>query len=144
LISNYSFNEKSGDPEMQSVLIIDDNENDVLITKRALSQFGREIRTETASNGEEGLALLQGGNAPPDLILLDLKMPGMDGIEVLRRIRCDDHLKHIPVAVVTHSSLESDVTASCVAGANAVIHKAFDLERFRKEIADTLESLLSI
>ncbi len=66
----------------RTVLIIDDNENDILITKRVLSKMGRDIKVEAALNGEAGLELLQGGHPLPTLILLDLKMPGMDGIEV--------------------------------------------------------------
>ncbi len=123
----------------QTVLIIDDNENDILITKRVLSKMGRDIKVKAALSGEAGLELLHSGNPLPTLILLDLKMPGMDGIEVLRRIRHDKSLKHIPISVITHSALESDVTASYESGANSVLHKALDIDRFGKEIARLLE-----
>jgi two-component system response regulator len=112
------------------VLLIDDNQNDVLITKRVLSKVAPAIRTEVASCGETALAALHGGGERPALILLDLKMPGMDGVEVLRRLRADAELHNIPVIMVTHSALESDITA------------AFDIERFGREIKQILERWL--
>jgi two-component system response regulator len=126
----------------ETVLIIDDNQDDVLIARRVLSRLEREIRTEIASSGEEGLAFLGREKTLPALVLLDLKMPGMDGIEVLRRIRSDQRLKIVPVVVVTHSALESDVAACLQAGANVVLHKAFDIELFRKEIGAVLDRWL--
>ncbi len=122
----------------ETVLIIDDNQDDVMIAGRVLSRLERGIRTEIASSGEEGLAFLRREKTLPALVLLDLKMPGMDGIEVLRRMRSDHKLKSVPVVVVTHSALESDVAACLEAGANAVLHKAFDIELFRKEIEAVL------
>ncbi len=122
----------------QTILIIDDSQDDVLITKRVLSRIRQDIRTEVAFSGEKGLALLRDGGALPSLILLDLKMPGMGGLEVLRVIRSDKRLKDIPVVVVTHSALESDVAASYNAGANGVLHKEFNIDQYCKDI----ESLL--
>ena len=116
----------------QTILIIDDSEVDILLTKMVLAKIGREIRTDTALNGEAGLALLRGAAALPSLILLDLKMPKLNGIEVLRKIRGDARLSRIPVVIVTHSELESDKEASYKAGANSFLHKAFDFDQFRK------------
>lgn len=62
--------------------------------------------------------MLRDGHGVPALILLELKMPGMGGIEVLREIRADDHLRDLPVAVVTSSALESDRTSASAAGAS--------------------------
>ncbi len=126
----------------ETILIIDDNQDDVMIARRVLSRLKRRIRTEVASCGDEGLAFLCREKSLPALILLDLKMPGMDGIEVLRRIRGDRRLKSVPVVVVTHSALESDVAACREAGANGVLHKAFDIERFSKEIETVLDRWL--
>jgi CheY-like chemotaxis protein len=127
---------------LAKVLIIDDNQDDVLIASRVLSKLKRGIRTEVASDGEEGLAFLGGEKTLPALILLDLKMPGMDGIEVLQRIRGDQRLSTVPVIMVTHSALESDVASCLEAGANAVLHKAFDIDRFGKEIEAVLDRWL--
>lgn len=124
------------------VLIIDDNQDDVLIATRVLSRLRHDVKTEVASDGEEGLNMLYNAKTLPALILLDLKMPGMGGVEVLRRIRSDLRLESVPVIVVTHSALESDVAACREAGANGVIHKAFDIERFSREIETVLERWL--
>jgi len=74
----------------------------------------------------------------PALILLDLKMPGMNGIELLREIRADDLLRKLPVVVVTSSALESDKTEAIAAGANDYIQKPLALDKFSK----ALESIL--
>ncbi len=118
----------------QTVFIIDDSEDDILLTKMVLAKRGRNVRTTSALSGEEALAALRGGNALPSLILLDLKMPRMDGLDVLRAIRADDRLRPIPVVVVTHSDLESDREASFQSGANAYLNKSVDLDQFAEDI----------
>ena len=70
--------------------------------------MGGQEKVEAATGGEEALKHLRGGVTLPALILLDLKMPGMSGFDVLREIRADERLKPVPVIVVTSSSLESD------------------------------------
>jgi two-component system response regulator len=122
-----------------TVLIIDDSEDDVLLTKMVLSKLGQKIRAESASSGEEGLVFLRDGTELPALVLLDLKMPGMDGIDVLRAIRADDRLCPIPVIIVTHSDLESDREASYQSGANSFLNKSVDLGQFTQNIRSELE-----
>jgi two-component system, response regulator len=122
------------------VLIIDDSEDDILLTKMVLAKIGRSVKADTALNGEAGLALLRGATALPSLILLDLKMPKLNGIEVLRKIRDDERLCRLPVVIVTHSELDSDREASYKAGANCVLHKAVDIDHFRRE----LEQVMSV
>jgi len=126
----------------KTVLIIDDNEDDVLLTKMVLSKIGKDIRTESAPSGEDGMAMLRDGRPIPALILLDMKMTGMSGLEVLRLIREDPGLGHIPVMMVTHSELESDRAASLAAGANGFFHKAIDMDEFRKDMERILERWL--
>ncbi len=125
-----------------TILIIDDSQDDVLITEMVLAKVGRDLATQSASSGEEGFAVLKDGKVNPALILLDLKMPGMGGIEFLRRIRSDEGLKHIPVVVVTHSSLDVDVKASYAAGADGFVQKAFDMDQFGREIQRALDRWL--
>jgi len=122
-----------------TILIIDDNEDDVLLTRFVLTKTGRNLRTEVALSGEAGLARIRGGKMPPNLILLDLKMSGMDGIEVLRKIRNDESLSSIPVVIVTHSGLVSDKEASLQAGANSFMHKAPDLDQFKRDMECVLD-----
>ena len=123
----------------QKVLIIDDSEDDILLTRMVLAKISRGIDVESALSGEEGLARLRGQSALPSLVLLDLKMPGMDGLDVLRAIKSDERLRSIPVVVVTHSELESDQEACRKAGANGFLHKSVDLERFAEELRKELE-----
>lgn len=122
-----------------TILIIDDSEDDILLAKMVLTKIGRKIRTDTALSGEAGLELLRGTTALPSLILLDLKMPKLDGIEVLRKIRDDERLRGIPVVIITHSDLESDREASYKAGANSFLNKSVDLDKFAKNVGDELE-----
>jgi two-component system response regulator len=123
----------------KSVLIIDDSEDDILLTKMVLAKISRELRTESALSGEAGLAVLRDGSALPALILLDLKMPGMDGLDVLRELRLDGRLRRIPVIIVTHSDLESDKEASFKSGANSFLNKSVDLDQFTMHIRNELE-----
>ena len=122
-----------------TILIIDDNEDDVLLTQFVLSKTGRELRTEVAPSGETGLARIEGGKTLPNLILLDMKMPGLDGIEVLRKIRSDERLNGIPVVIISHSDLVSDKQASLQAGADSFMHKSPDLDQFKKDIERLLD-----
>ena len=76
------------------------------------------------------------------MILLDLKMPGMNGFDTLRIIRADERLKHIPVIIVTSSSLEADEKEGYEAGADGFLHKAFDIDQFAGDIEDILKRWL--
>jgi CheY-like chemotaxis protein len=126
----------------KTIFIIDDNEDDILLTKMVLAKTGRDIAMESALSGEAGLAMLRDGRPLPALILLDMKMTGMDGLEVLRGIRGDRDLRHIPVLMMTHSELESDRAASLAAGANGFSHKAVDMDEFKRDMELILERWL--
>lgn len=125
-----------------TILIIDDNPDDVEIAKTILEQIERELKVETAPRGEVAFELLRTGKTLPSLILLDLKMPGMSGFDVLRKIRADVRLRHIPVIIATSSSLEADEKESYEAGADAFLHKAFDIDQFGNEMTTLIERLL--
>lgn len=127
--------------QQQTILIIDDDENDVLITRRALLKIDPELRVEAILSGEAALNILLNRGEHPALILLDLKMPGMSGFDILRRIRADGRLKDLPVVVVTSSALDADKKASHEAGADGFILKAFE-DRFRRDIESVLKRWL--
>ncbi len=127
---------------MRTVLIIDDDQDDIELTERALLRKGRGITSATASRGEEALALLRSGVVLPSLILLDLKMPGMSGIDTLRQIRADERLKRIPVVIITNSTLESDRNEALAAGADGFLHKAFNMEEYGRDIQAQLDRCL--
>ncbi len=115
-----------------TILIIDDSEDDILLTTLVLKKIAKDIRIASAQSGEKGLALLRGAGALPTLVLLDLKMPGMDGFDVLRQIRRDSRLHGLPVIIVTHSDLETDKIASRRNGANSFLNKSVDLGQFEQ------------
>jgi two-component system response regulator len=123
----------------RKILIIDDSEDDILLTKMVLNKIRGTIKVVTAVTGEKGLSLLRSGAELPALVLLDLKMPGMDGIDVLRAIRADQRLCPVPVIIVTHSDLASDREASFKSGANSFLNKSVDLGQFTTEIRSELE-----
>ena len=125
-----------------SILIVDDSPDDIEITKRILKKSGIALKIEEALCGESALALLRTYSTLPRLILLDLKMPGMNGIETLREIRKNDRLKQIPVIMLTNSTLDSDKQEAHNAGANAYLHKAFDIDQFRNELNFALQRWL--
>lgn len=125
-----------------SVLIVDDDPNDVVITKMALTRVDHDMEVEAALCGEDALERLRSGEVLPALILLDLKMPGMSGLDFLRELRAAERIKHIPVIVVSSSSLEKDKKGAYAAGADGFLHKAFDIDKFSKDIKSLVERRL--
>jgi CheY-like chemotaxis protein len=125
-----------------TVLIVDDQPDDIELATIALIAARPDIDVNSALGGTTALALLRNEGGRPDLILLDLKMPGMNGIEVLREIRADACLKVLPVVVVTSSSLESDMAKAIAAGANGYIQKPLSLDQFSKDLDSMLRRWL--
>lgn len=123
-------------------MIVDDDPDDTEMTKRVLSKSGFEVKVEAVLHGEAALELLRKEDDLPSLILLDLKMPGMGGIDTLRRIRADERLKNITVVILTNSLLEADKKESYDAGANGFLQKAFDIDRFGRDVLSALERWL--
>ena len=124
------------------IFIVDDSPTDIELTTIALEATGREIVVRFATDGKSALAMLRNGLGVPALILLDLKMPGMDGIEVLREIRADDRLRDLPVVVVTSSALESDRADAFAAGASGYIQKPLALDQFGKDLESVVQRWL--
>lgn len=118
----------------RSILLIEDNPDDVALTLRALK---KNILNEVtvAADGAEALELLGAQGPLPGLILLDLKLPKVDGLEVLRRIRASDRTEIIPVVVLTGSELDEDIIASYRNGANAYVRKPVKFSDFVEAIS---------
>ncbi len=121
------------------LLLIDDDDKDIFLTKRAFDKGGVSTRIQTARNGEEGLSLLRGEGVfktarRPDIIFLDLNMPRMSGYEFLEIIKVDDDLKAIPVIVMTHSQSEADTARCYRLHANAFLSKPIELADFMSMI----------
>jgi two-component system response regulator len=117
----------------KTILLVEDNPDDVLLTQRAMQKNGLGIEVVVARDGAEALALLfegRNGGLVPALILLDLKLPRVDGLEVLKRVRADARTRLLPVVVLTSSKEEQDLIASYSLGANSYIQKPVDFDRF--------------
>ena len=119
-----------------AVLLVEDDPGDVLITREALSGSAVEHDIHVVGDGEQAIAFLhQEGehtDAPrPDLILLDLNLPRLDGREVLQIVKEDDSLRRIPVVVLTTSKSEEDISRSYDLHANAYVVKPSDVGDFQ-------------
>jgi two-component system response regulator len=121
------------------VLLVEDDEDHVFLVRRALADLaGAEVAVEVAGDGEQAVERLARARfspgGPPQLVLLDLKMPRMDGLEVLRRIRADEVAAALPVVVLTSSERQDDREEALRLGAAWFVCKPTDGHRFRSEI----------
>lgn len=126
-------------PEKIKVLVVEDNPNDVTIIKRAMRKSEVKCELSFARDGEEALNFLyrQGEfeDAPrPDLILLDLRLPKIDGLEVLAKIKNDSRLRRIPVIVLTISTSQEDMVRAYDSGAASYMTKPVDSKDFERLI----------
>ena len=121
-----------------SILLVEDNPDDVILTKRALKDANIVNEVIVARDGVEALEYLRGEGAHegrdvsivPEVILLDLKMPRMGGLECLKIIRSEEKTKLLPVVILTSSKEERDVVESYSLGANSYIQKPVDFDQF--------------
>ena len=125
------------------VLLAEDNPNDAELTIAALRERKMVSPIVVVPDGAEALDYLycrgkHAGrkNGPPAVILLDLKMPKVDGLEVLRIIKKDDGLRTVPVVMLTSSREEADLTRSYESGANAYVVKPVEFDEFMKTVGD--------
>ena len=127
------------------ILLVEDNPSDIGLTKRALEKHHITNELVVAENGQEALDYLFGTGAHagrdvtdlPTVVLLDLKLPKLNGLEVLRRIRDNPRTKRLPVVILTTSRDEQDIINSYDLGANSYIRKPVDFHQF----ADALRLL---
>jgi len=111
--------------------LVEDNRDDVDLTLMALSGENVANPIEVARDGAEALARLEDETRPvPMLVLLDLKLPRISGLEVLRRLRSAERTHNVPVVVLTSSREETDLYSSYDSGANAYVRKPVDFDRF--------------
>lgn len=116
------------------ILLVEDNPDDERFTLRALRRSQVTSPILVAHNGEEALSVLASMRPLPSVVLLDLKLPKIDGLEVLRRIRSDRRIQHLPVVVLTSSNEERDVVASYNLGVNSYVCKPIEIEQFTATI----------
>ena len=125
------------------ILLVEDDPNDVELTLTALEEYQLVNEVVVARDGEEALDYLyrRGGferraDGNPAVVLLDLKLPKVDGLEVLQQVRADEKLKMIPVVVLTSSHEERDLVASYRLGVNAYVVKPVDFHEFVNAVKD--------
>ncbi|MEO1515258.1 MAG: response regulator [Bacteroidota bacterium] len=118
-----------------NILLIEDNPGDVRLTQEAFKEGRLPVKLDVVMDGVEAIKFLR-RQAPydevtvPDLILLDLNLPKRDGREVLEEIKTDEHLKRIPVVVLTTSNAEQDILKSYNLHVNCYINKPVDFDKF--------------
>ncbi len=116
---------------MKVILLVEDNPDDVELTLRAFKKSNIANEIVVARDGEEAVEKLFGATAiTPTLVLLDLKLPKIDGLEVLRRIRADEKTRLYPVVILTSSKEEGDLVQGYKNGANSYIRKPVKFEQF--------------
>lgn len=126
------------------IVLIEDNPHDVELALRALKKNGLANKVKLLQDGAEALDFLFSTgafanlsyNSRPKVILLDLKLPKVDGLEVLRRIKADERTRSIPVVVLTSSQEEQDIVESYRLGVNSYIVKPVDFDKFAQSVAD--------
>lgn len=124
------------------ILLVEDNQDDVELTLHALRKEKLANSIHVARDGEEALEFLfcngayaeRSFDCPPKLVLLDLKLPKVDGMEVLKRLKADPRTRTIPVVILTSSKEERDLVNGYGLGANSYIQKPVDFEQFRETV----------
>lgn len=115
------------------ILLVEDNPDDVDLTLRALKRAQITNEVLIAHDGAEALDMLgrhEDRDPPPGLVLLDLKLPKLDGLEVLKRIRADERTRYLPVVILTSSAEQEDIIAGYHNGANAYVRKPVKFSEF--------------
>lgn len=126
------------------ILLVEDNPDDEFLVVRELKKHNVINEINVVRDGEEALQYLFGEgkysdrdtSRLPAIVLLDLKLPKIDGLEVLRRVRADERTSTLPVVVLTSSDEEADVIESYQLGANSYVRKPVDFDQFRKAVRE--------
>jgi len=129
-------------PEETDILLVEDTEGDAELAIRILRREHPAVNIFTVSDGEEALDFLfcrgpfsaRSFENPPKVVLLDLKLPKLDGVEVLEQVKADDRTKAIPIVVLTSSREETDLIRSYDLGANSYVQKPVNFDQFRQTL----------
>jgi len=123
-------------PHGVEILLVEDNAHDAELTLRALKQRNLANQVHVCRDGAEAMDFFSGAGPVPKVVLLDLKLPKVDGLEVLRRLKQDTRTKSIPIVVLTSSREEPDIERAYALGANSYIVKPVDFEAFARAVSD--------
>ena len=124
------------DNDSIDILLVEDNPNDAELTQRALRKNEVGATLSIARDGAEAIEYLLSSRPKPRVIFLDLKLPKIDGIEVLRRLRGEERTKAIPVVVLTSSQEERDIAECYRLGVNSYVVKPVEFDQFFKTVSD--------
>lgn len=116
------------------ILLVEDNPDDEKLIIRALRRNNIANDIQVAHNGEEALNILLSDVPLPTVVLLDIKLPKIDGLEVLRRLRASDRTRLLPIVVLTSSSEERDIIESYHLGANSYVRKPVEFDKFTEAV----------
>ena len=141
---HYQEREEIMTPYEIEILLVEDNPTDIELTLRALKKRNLANKVHVVKDGAEALEFIFGTgtyaerdiNHIPKVILLDLKLPKVDGLEVLRKVKSDERTKVIPVVVLTSSKEERDMVESYKLGANSYITKPVDFDKFAQTVSE--------
>ena len=125
-------------PNGLRICLIDDDPDHVLIITRAIRELGEESSVHAASDGDEAMEWLRAASPLPDLILLDINMPGLSGFDVLETLKNDERLKLVPVVMLTSSDASTDVARAYELGASGYISKPSYFHDLRAILGNTL------
>lgn len=137
---------------VKSILLVEDDADSILFVRFALKRLKLNHRMDYAPNALSAMRYLEGEgrfcdrvqHPLPDLILLDLKMPGMDGFELLQWVRTQPSLKHLPICVLTTSTYAPDLAQAYKLGADCYLSKPVDLFVFVESLKSVLERFLPV
>ena len=125
------------DVDKLKVLIVDDVPLNILLVRKMLGLF--TFKVKTAANGQQALDMIS--NEVPDLMLLDLMMPGIDGFEVIRRVRASDDTKDLPIIILSALNSEADIVKGMELGANDFVNKPIIMERLVNSVVKQINKL---
>jgi two-component system response regulator len=120
---------------MSKIILVEDNPDDERLTLRALRKANVANEILIARNGEEALTMVLNADPLPSVILLDLKLPKISGLEVLRQIRANKRTRFLPIVVLTSSSEDRDIIESYNLGANSYVCKPVEFDRFTEAVS---------
>jgi len=127
------------------ILLVEDNESDEVLALRAIAHANKLHRVDVARDGLEAVEYLTDPAKPcPDLVLLDLKLPKLNGHEVLKRIRADEKTRRVQVVVLSSSNEQRDVVGCFDHGAQGFVRKSVDLTEYMDKVAKLTEYWLTV
>ena len=117
------------------ILLVDDNDDDIMLTELALRECDAVLKLDVVRSGSTAVEILgDPGKSTPYAVLLDIRLPGLDGLEVLRLSRAQEHLRNVPIVMLSSSTQPEEMARSYVLGANSYVIKPVSFEAYRRHL----------